>query len=687
MLAFLTMIHAFGLLPTVMASSQDQTPFPDIPFHVFVNYVEKNFSTKVSLATVLTVLFTLTSNPDLLNLHARQQKRQFVEEQSQQITGWLKALTYALKNKLGDAADSLLQRSEQSSQLSHDHTITAISTKLNALSKLLKLTPYDEDGTLVAPLKPVSEKSIEPVLLICPIAMECETSTCNPRSLLQNTRNRDIPRVTLIKDAKIYQDVLVLSGKCPKCHTTYYADHESAMVAQSQNSWNRYYLNSAKYIKIGSQLWVDRFFSSAVLNGMYSFHASAAAFAEFWNDSFWAIQNVTCRKVTRRQIWHAFVQESIRQVAAFNKYTLELPEGLAIAKVTKHAFEILGEEGIIRNADGHSCSECTHPYRSATTRIANNDPAALLGVDENHIVPALEGEDADLAVQDAAQARADAHNAMDVVGGDDNKAPVKLVVMDGQVMGPRHCAYDNCTADLSNARLGVFCIEHELLRGHLCRMRNCENPKATGIHTCAQHINRWNSHVTRYGRQSALGVSRIIRRTEEERLPWLPTHNQEFQPHDEPGHGEETPKDNYFRAPRFYCVETICAPCGVVIAWTKFAKAESPTNILDFLKSVYPSPNLRPDYICIDKACAVLRTAIANGTWNTWKDTTRFIVDSYHYINHRTTDYLCRTWCNPAPLNGSQPNLVAVEQDRNGQLHYKRAFNTQVNEWLVTFLL
>ena len=74
MLAFLIMIHTFGLLPTVMASSQDQTPFPDIPFHVFVNYVEKNFSTTVSLTTVLTVLFTLTSHPDLLNLHARQQK-------------------------------------------------------------------------------------------------------------------------------------------------------------------------------------------------------------------------------------------------------------------------------------------------------------------------------------------------------------------------------------------------------------------------------------------------------------------------------------------------------------------------------------------------------------------------------------------------------------------------------------
>ena len=50
----------------------------------------------------------------------------------------------------------------------------------------------------------------------------------------------------------------------------------------------------------------------------------------------------------------------------------------------------------------------------------------------------------------------------------------------------------------------------------------------------------------------------------------------------------------------------------------------------------------------------------------------------YHYINHRTTDYLCRKYCNPAPLNGSAPNLVAVELDKAGRPHFKRAFNTQV---------
>ena len=61
-----------------------------------------------------------------------------------------------------------------------------------------------------------------------------------------------------------------------------------------------------------------------------------------------------------------------------------------------------------------------------------------------------------------------------------------------------------------------------------------------------------------------------------------------------------------------------------------------------------------------------------------WKETTRFIVDAYHYINHRTLDYLCRKWCNPAPLNGSAPNLIRVARNKNGREYLQRAFNTQV---------
>ena len=72
-----------------------------------------------------------------------------------------------------------------------------------------------------------------------------------------------------------------------------------------------------------------------------------------------------------------------------------------------------------------------------------------------------------------------------------------------------------------------------------------------------------------------------------------------------------------------------------------------------------------------------------------WKETTRFIVDSYHYINHRTVDYLCRKWCNPAPLNGSAPNLIRVAHDKNRREYLQRAFNTQackqLNSWLGGF--
>ncbi|KAJ8697714.1 hypothetical protein PTI98_004490 [Pleurotus ostreatus] len=95
-------------------------------------------------------------------------------------------------------------------------------------------------------------------------------------------------------------------------------------------------------------------------------------------------------------------------------------------------------------------------------------------------------------------------------------------------------------------------------------------------------------------------------------------------------------------------------------------------------------------YIAIDKGCALLKHIIVRqGHWPAWEPTTQIIVDSYHYINHQVTDHLCRTWCNPAPLNGDAPNLVVVDEDKQGNPYYKRAFNTQaceqLNAWLGGF--
>jgi hypothetical protein len=84
-----------------------------------------------------------------------------------------------------------------------------------------------------------------------------------------------------------------------------------------------------------------------------------------------------------------------------------------------------------------------------------------------------------------------------------------------------------------------------------------------------------------------------------------------------------------------------------------------------------------------------MRTSVSNGSWNEWKKTTRFIVDSYHYTNHRANDELCRKYCNPAPSDGSAPNLVGQKVDKNGVVHDVREFNTQtceqLNAWLGGF--
>ncbi|KAA1478958.1 hypothetical protein DENSPDRAFT_861947 [Dentipellis sp. KUC8613] len=234
---------------------------------------------------------------------------------------------------------------------------------------------------------------------------------------------------------------------------------------------------------------------------------------------------------------------------------------------------------------------------------------------------------------------------------------------------------------LLTSQKGVFCKEHFAIRG-------CDNQKMDKSKACINHQREWKAFVTRFGRQSMLGVRRMIKRNENENVPWLPNNLNAPQPHDE--EADETAEyDNYFTAKTIYCIETMVAPCGVVVAWTKFPKAESPTNILNFLASVYPKQNDRPAYICIDKACLVLKTAFRNGSWNEWQETSRFVVDSYHYKNHRVSDYLCRKWCNPAPLNGSAPNLVVQDHDQEGRPYYKRAFNTQaceqLNAWLGGF--
>ena len=246
-------------------------------------------------------------------------------EKNQTTTGWMKSLARALEEHLGSKAKTLMKHKELPQNIDDNALIIPIATKLDSMASILKLEPlFSKSGKLKNKLATISHHEITAVHVICPASMECEDLNCKPFALAQDTHARDISRVTLIKGTTIHKEVQVLSGKCSHCDTKYYADHEG--VNQASGRRNRIYLNSAKYIKIGQCVWVDRSFSNAVVNGIYSFHASAAAYTDYWNNTFGQVDFEHSIKLNRRHIWQAFIQESIRNIAADQDVYLELNE-------------------------------------------------------------------------------------------------------------------------------------------------------------------------------------------------------------------------------------------------------------------------------------------------------------------------------------------------------------------------
>jgi len=417
-----------NLVSFTYAASPVQRSFPNIPFSTFSDTIQLIFGSNMSLATVLTVTFTLFENPDLLNLHFRQQQRICHDENKVQISGWITALGNALVNQLGNKrTQTLFSETELAQEPDQTAKVNLLAGKLDTLAACLKLSVYDDKGKYKGKLLPISHRKIEPAYVICTASFMCETQDCIPRSLLQSTTDCDIPMVTLIKGQTVHQHVPVLTGKCPSCKTLYAADHERFKDTSTiQNTFKRVYLNSAKYLKIGRSLWVDHGFTTSAINAMYNFHSSASAYAEYWNNTYGTDQI----SITRAHVWQAFVQQSVCTIAEESGIDAEFDDGLNIKEVTTQAFSLLGEDGIVRAADKHACEECTQK-RKDTSDVVFNDPEAVVGVDAtDDNIPAMAVAHEEMEV-DAPQVTSD--NEMDV----DDTSNIKMVVLDGIVMGPQ----------------------------------------------------------------------------------------------------------------------------------------------------------------------------------------------------------------------------------------------------------
>lgn len=380
--------------PLVLATSPTM-PFPDIPFSDFSDFITSQFSPDISLATVLVLVFSLVENPEFLNLHGRQQTSGIPGESIHTNTSWINIFSKLLLDvRLRHARDELYT-SQDGIYLDNDtpHTtnsISLLSRKLNTMIALLKLNAFNTTGTLRHRRRPVDTKVIEPVHLICPSIYQCDNMSCSKYSLTQKMAYTQVPHVALHRGTSVCNYAWVLAGHCSRCNTSYYADHDRRWDPDRQEFYDCH-VNSARYLKLGNNVWADRVFTSSVVNAVYSFHASTSAFAEFYNEAFQPTS-----KMTLRLVWQAFVQETTWMIATDSKVNLMVPENSAIDVLSDLAFSTLGADGKITAADGHACDECSHLQR--------------FGPGEQHLNP-------------------------------QDYAPVRMCVVDGIVMAPTVCTF------------------------------------------------------------------------------------------------------------------------------------------------------------------------------------------------------------------------------------------------------
>lgn len=319
---FLCFICALAWLPTTLAQDTRPHAFPNPTFKAFSNFILTTFNSNISLTTVLLLLFSLTDNPDILNLHARHTHPVYDDERKIHATGWMKSIARGLETRLGDRTNSEIYLPDN-----HHRATGDFAKHLDKLAIFLHLTPYTSTGKFKRKIHHISRSAITPIRIICPPNMTCTTASCKPYSLLVSIPPRDSTNVTLIEGITVTdsESVYLMRGKCTRCKTLYHPDHEDyTLDGQTQEV----FINSAHYLKIGASIWVDRVFSNAILGGMYNFHASSNAYMQYWNECFGTSINLS-----RRQIWQAFTQESIRSIADASGVDFEAKRELDIDNV------------------------------------------------------------------------------------------------------------------------------------------------------------------------------------------------------------------------------------------------------------------------------------------------------------------------------------------------------------------
>ncbi|KAG8937989.1 hypothetical protein FRC00_006322 [Tulasnella sp. 408] len=388
--------------------------------------------------------------------------------------------------------------------------------------------------------------------------------------------------------------------------------------------------------------------------------------------------------------------ESLRELAPETAgvfYTLFDPTIKELVIAANQWF-VTSQRGILPGALAHTCKDCTH-----TKRYRANGPPGQQGHAVAEQPDGAEGiglgnpENPD-PVADLLHNLPNVQRPETLVNGDGERV-VRMAVMDGKEAGHALCNAPTevpCRSPPLDFKQARFCDEHSAYN-QTCGIVGCHYPVVQGSKVCARptHQEFYQKWKARFGRTSVYAVSRAKeRRTlnpQAAALPQAPLPPMPTLPADDPATPADGNVQHTFQATRTHCIQTLTWACGYPIAATKFYVSESESQCANWLRHLFPDDvsYLRPDYLAYDRACFLLRHLVTQTPNSPWVQDVRLIVDAWHYIGHCVSDILCRSRCNPAPTDGSQPDLI-INEEVDGRQVTRRAFNTeaaeQLNSWL-----
>ncbi|KAJ6474228.1 hypothetical protein C8R45DRAFT_1160429 [Mycena sanguinolenta] len=472
----------------------------------------------------------------------------------------------------------------------------------------------------------------------------------------------------------------LIIAHCSSCDADFYPD--CATFRDAHNRRRQKLEASPTYIRVSKKgIWVHRQVARLQESALNRFHAGWSNFADSLNDVTGARQ----RKFTYRQSQRLWTEHFARRLLVFHGRIENFscnahPSTSSLSETVRAAIGIDG--GVLPCAMAHGCTECTHIKRFRSDLIAEG---AIFG--QEYEVVGISNDSVDQAPvlnEDPAVAQMGVPQQQNSPPDHSPRGYVRLAVMDGKNMPHQKCALQMCEN-------GRFCEVH-LNLADKCGIVACGRPvRETGALTCDDqaHVEWYSQYKKRFTRLSFPGVQRVVRRQKEraDTTTSAPVLRVELNPlGDLPGNEVI----HTFKAGSTYCLQTIQWACGHPIGWGKCYRSESSSQVLSILNRIWADyPEAKPSFIAYDDACSLLRHIVTQDPHSPWLQSTKFIVDAWHYIGHLATDLLCRLWCNPTPTNGSQPDLIRVEMDMNGTAHQTRAFNTetaeQLNSWLSGF--